>query len=132
MRDLVTGTLLSQKRIAAQAGVSQAIVSIWIRKRGWIRPAPRSGSRRFAAAARTAPLAETGSRRGRPYAPEIVAAARLLYLQTELPTVIIAARAKVTPVTIARWAKAGGWTRPRDMPEPDGRPARRRRSQRGF
>ncbi len=129
-RDLVTGTLLSQKRIAAQAGVSQATVSIWIRKRGWIRPAPRRGSRRFAAAARTAPLATTGNRRGRPYAPEIVAEARRLFVQTELPTIIIAARLRVTPVTVARWARLGGWTRPRDIPNPDGSPARRRRRSR--
>ena len=127
VRDLVTGTLLSQKRIAAQAGVSQPTVSNWIRKRGWTRPAPRPGSRRFAASVRTAPLAETGSRRGRPYAPEIVAAARRWYEQTELPTSLIAARVRVTPVTLARWARVGGWTRPRDMMLPDGSLPRRGR-----
>jgi transposase-like protein len=127
VRDLVTGTLLSQKRIAAQAGVSQPTVSIWIRKRGSVRPSPKPWSRRFAASARAAPLAATGSRRGRPYAPETVAAARGWYEQTELSTVIIATRVRVTPVTVARWAKAGGWTRPRDIPNSDGSPARRPR-----
>ncbi|MGA0595984.1 hypothetical protein [Enterovirga sp. CN4-39] len=129
-RDLATGTLLSQKRIAAQAGVSQATISNWIRKRGWTRPSPRPGRRRFAARARTAPLAETGSRRGKPYAPEIVAEARRLFVQTELPTLIIASRLWVTPVTVARWAREGGWTRPRDLPEPDGSRRRRRRRRR--
>jgi transposase len=126
VRDIVTATLLSQKRIAAQAGVSPPTVSSWIRKRGWTRPSPRPGSRRFAAASRAAPLAETGSRRGRPYAPETVTTARRLYEQTELPTLLIAARVRVSPVTVAKWAKQGGWTRPRDIPFPDGRPGRRR------
>jgi hypothetical protein len=126
-RDLATGSLLSQTRIAAQAGVTQATISIWIRKRGWTRPEPRPGSRRFAASVRTAPLAATGSRRGRPYAPEIAAEARLLFVQSELPTMVIAARLRVTPVTVARWARLGGWTRPHQNPLPDGTPARRRR-----
>ena len=91
---------------------------------------PRPGSRRFAATARTAPLAETGSRRGKPYAPEIVAEARRLFIQTELPTLIIASRLWVTPVTVARWAREGAWTRPRDLPEPDGSRSRRHRRRR--
>jgi hypothetical protein len=132
-RDLATGTLLPQRRIAAQAGVSQATISKWIAGRGWVRPPAmpgRSGRRRFAAGRRTAPIANTGDCRGRPYSPEIVAEAHRLYRQTELPTLIIAARVHVTRVTVARWAQARGWTRPRDMPEPDGRLPRRRRSRR--
>ena len=124
---LVTQTLLSQKRIAAQAGLSQATVSNWIRRRGWTRPEPDPGSHRFAAARRTAPTVRSGDRRGRSYGPDVVAEARRLYRQTELSTALIGARVRVSAVTVARWAKAEGWTRPRDLPEPHGRSRRRRR-----
>lgn len=126
-QQLVTQTLLSQKRIAARAGVSQATVSNWIERRGWTRPEPEPWSHRFAASRRTAPLADSGDRRGGRYAPDIVEQARQLYRQTELPTAIIAARVKVSAVTVARWAKEKGWTRPRDLPDVYGRPPRRRR-----
>ena len=125
-RDLATRTLLSQKRIAALAGVSQATVCNWIRLRVWKRPQAMPGSRRFAAARRTASTAQSGSRRGRPYAPEIVAQVRELYQTTALPTPLIAARCKVTAVTAARWAREKGWTRSRDLPGPDGQLPRRR------
>ena len=36
---LLTTTLLSQKAIARQVGVCQAQISVWMRKRGWARPA---------------------------------------------------------------------------------------------
>ncbi len=119
-RDLVTGTLLSQKRIAARAGVSQASISKWIRRRGWTRPADKPGSRRVAASRRTAPTAESGSRRGRPYGPATVAEARRLYTETELSTDMVAARVRVSPVTIALWARTNGWTRPRELLDPHG------------
>lgn len=125
-RHLAITTLLPQARIAARAGVSQATVSNWITRRGWIRPKAKPTSHRFAASRRTAPVAATGDRRGRGYDPQIVAAARELYQQTELSTVIIGARVKVSAVTVARWAKLRGWTRPRDLPDPHGRPPRRR------
>lgn len=129
-RQLVITTLLPQARIAARAGVSQATVSNWIRRRGWTRPTAKPTSHRFAASRRTAPTATTGNRRGRGYDPQVVAAARELYEQTELPTVIIAARAKVSAVTLARWARRKGWTRPRDQLDPHGRLPRRRRGSR--
>ncbi len=125
-RDLATGTLLSQARIAARAGVSQATVSNWITRRGWVRPRAKPASHRFAASRRTAPIATTGDRRGRAYDPQVVAAARELYQQTELSTALIAARVKVSAVTMARWAKRKGWTRPRDQLDPHGRLPRRR------
>lgn len=125
-RQLAITTLLPQARIAARAGVSQATVSNWITRRGWIRPKAKPTSHRFAASRRTAPVAATGDRRGRGYDPQVVAAARELYQQTELSTVIIGARVKVSAVTVARWAKLKGWTRPRDLPDPHGRPPRRR------
>lgn len=131
-RQLAITTLLPQARIAARAGVSQATVSNWITRRGWIRPKAKPTSHRFAASRRTAPVAATGDRRGRGYDPQIVAAARELYQQTELSTVIIGARVKVSAVTVARWAKLKGWMRPRDLPDPHGRPPRRRgRTRRG-
>lgn len=127
-RDLATRTLLPQARIAARAHVSQATVSNWIARRGWIRPAAEPGSRRFAASRRTAPTAESGDRRGRAYGPDTVAEARRLWEQTLLPSSIIAARVKVSAVTVARWARVKGWrTRPRDLPDAYGRPPRRRR-----
>ena len=126
-RDLVTGTLLSQARIAVRAGVSQATVSNWIARRGWVRPAAEPGSRRFAASRRTAPTAASGDRRGRAYGPDTVAEAMRLWQQTLLPSANIAARVKVSAVTVARWANARGWTRPRDLPDAHGRYRRRRR-----
>lgn len=123
----MTGTLLPQARIAERAGVSQATISMWIRRRGWTRPPARPESHRFAASRRMAPTAESGDRRGRRYDEGIVAEARLLYQQTELPTAIIAARLRVSAVTVARWAKGQGWLRPRHLSDPHGRPPRRRR-----
>ncbi len=127
VRSLVVGTRLSQARIAAIAGISQSTVCSWIRRRGWTRPPAEESTRPHAAARRTAPLATSGSRRGRPYHPEIVALARALYEGGDLPTSLIAARAEVSAVTVALWARAGGWTRPRELPDPQGRPPRRRR-----
>lgn len=124
---LVTTSLLPQARIAAQAGVSQATISNWIRRRGWTRPVAKPWSHRFAAARRTAPTVERGDRRGRAYGEATVTEAERLYRQTELPTAIIAARVRVSAVTIARWAKEKGWIRPRDLPDAHGRPVRRRR-----
>ena len=129
-RQLVITTLLPQARIAARAGVTQATVSNWIRRRGWTRPKAKPTSHRFAASRRTAPTVASGDRRGRGYDPQVVAAARELYEQTQLSTVIIAARVKVSAVTVARWAKLKGWTRPRDQPDPHGRLPRRRRGTR--
>ncbi len=123
---LVTGTLLSQASIAAQAGVSVATVSRWTSKRGWTRPPAKPWSHRFAASRRTAPVATSGDRRGRCYAPQVVAAARELYEQTALSTALIAARVKVSAVTVERWARVKGWTRPRDLPDPSGRRGRPR------
>ncbi|WP_375458465.1 hypothetical protein [uncultured Enterovirga sp.] len=126
-RDLATGSLMSQAQIAAQAGVSQATVSNWIARRGWVRPEPKPGSRRFAASRRTAPTVTSGDRRGRAYSPDTVAAARRLWEQTLLPSALIAARLRVTAVTVALWARRKGWTRPRDLPDAHGRyPGRRR------
>ncbi|NNM73293.1 hypothetical protein [Enterovirga aerilata] len=112
-RDLVTGTLLSQKAIARQVGVSQAQISVWIRRRGWERPAVPSHSRRFAASKRRGVLAGAGDRRGRPYAPEIRKEARALYELTRLGTALIGARLGVHPGTVARWAREDAWERPR-------------------
>lgn len=124
-RRLVTGTTLNQARIAAQLGVSQDTVSRWTRAGGWQRPGAYAV--RLAARRRTAPTARTGNLRNAPYAPEVVAAARELYEQTVLPTANIAARVKVSAVTVGLWARRNGWTRPRDMPDADGPVPRRRR-----
>jgi hypothetical protein len=110
-RDLVTGSTLPLRRIAAQAGVSQSTVSEWMTARGWKRPAEVARGRRL------------GRRR---YGPEVVAAAGELYRTTELPTILIAARVGATRERVATWARAGGWTRPRALPFPDGRVRRRR------
>jgi hypothetical protein len=59
--------------------------------------------------------------RREPYGPAVVAAARALFVMTELPTRIIAARVGAPPERVAFWAKRDGWTRPRDMPDPHGR-----------
>jgi uncharacterized protein YjcR len=108
-RDLVTGSTLPLRRIAAQAGISKATLCRWIVERGWTRhPAVRKPGRR------------------EPYGPAVVAAAHELYRQTELSTRIIAARVKTTPERVAFWAKRDGWMRPRDMPDPQGRFPRRR------
>lgn len=105
-------------------------MSNWIRRRGWTRPKAKPTSHRFAASRRTAPTVASGDRRGRGYDPQVVATARELYQQTELSTVIIGARVKVSAVTVARWAKLKGWTRPRDLPDPHGRFPRLRRGTR--
>lgn len=113
VRDLVTGTLLSQKKIATTVGVSQERVSAWTRRRGWLRPSPLRGSKRCAASARTGPLATAGDRRGRPYAAATRREARSLWELTLLSIALIGARLGAHPVTVARWAKEGGWERPR-------------------
>lgn len=97
-RDLVTGSVLPLRQIAARAGVSQSTVSGWSVRHGWTRPA----------------AVATGRRLDRPpYGPAVVAAARELYETTTLSTRMIAARAKATRERVARWARTGGWTRPR-------------------
>lgn len=108
-RDLVTRSNLPLGRIAARAGVSRATVYRWMARRGWTRPVAR-GRRRYRP----------------PYGPAVMAAARALYEQTELSTRMIASRAKTTPERVAYWARTGGWTRPREMPDPHGRVRRRR------
>lgn len=110
---LVTQSLLSQEKIAAQAGVSQQTVSDWMRQRGWTRPPVPPGSHRFAAAKRCGPLAETGNRRGRPYARESRRKARTLWELTRLSTALIAARCGVSRETVSLWARKEGWDRPR-------------------
>lgn len=110
---LVTQSLLSQEKIAAQAGISQQTVSDWMRKRGWTRPPVPPGSPRFAAGKRCGPLAETGNRRGRPYAPESRREARALWELTRLSTTLIAARCGVSRDAVARWARKEGWDGPR-------------------
>lgn len=112
-RNLLTTTLLSQKAIARQVGICQAQISVWMRERGWERPAVRPSSRRFAAARRVGPLAETGDRRGRPYALQVRREARVLWELTRLPTALIGARLGVHPGTVARWSRAEAWERPR-------------------
>ncbi len=112
-RDLVTSTLLSQKAIARQVGVSQAQISVWIRKYGWERPPVPSYSKRFAAAGRKGVLATEGDRRGRPYAPHVRRDARNLWELTRLGTTMIGSRLGVHPGTVARWAKEDAWERPR-------------------
>ncbi|MDB5511841.1 MAG: hypothetical protein JWR08_1324, partial [Enterovirga sp.] len=115
-RDLAATTLLSQARIAAQVGVSQAQISVWIRKHGWVRPPVPAWSKRFAASRRTGTLASGGDRRGRPYAPQLRRDARALWELTRLPTTSVAARLGVGPGSVARWARQEGWIRPRGRP----------------
>lgn len=110
-RTLVTASKLPAHRIAAQAGISRATLYRWMRRPGWERPpAVRARARPYRA----------------PYPPEIVARAGELYRTTRLSTRFIAARVKATAERVRHWAKAGGWTRPRDLPDPDGRVRRRR------
>lgn len=95
------------------------------------RPPVRRGEPAYPAACRSAALAANaadGRQRGRGYGPEVVAAARRLYRASELPTESIGRRLGVAGSTVARWARQENWTRPRDMPGPDGRPPCRRRS----
>lgn len=112
VRDLVTGTLLSQAAISRRTGVSQERISAWMRQRGWTRPEPQS-ARRFAASRRTGVLAAEGDRRGRPYAPAVRSEARMLWQETLLPTALIGERLGVHAGTVARWAKAEAWVRPK-------------------
>jgi DNA-binding transcriptional regulator YdaS (Cro superfamily) len=112
-RVLLTTTLLSQKAIAKQIGVSQWWVGQIMRRRGWERPAVPSYSRRFAAGRRVGVLATQGDRRGRPYAPELRKEARFLWEFTLLPTSLIGARLGVGPSTISLWSLKEGWERPK-------------------
>lgn len=126
---LLTETLMSQAAIAKRLGVSSAWVCRQLHRKGLTRPPVPRGNRRFSAFVRTAPVATSGDRRGRPYAPETVAAARELYQASGFSTRLIAARVGVSTVTITRWARKEGWVRPRDLPEAYGcRPRRRRRT----
>ena len=111
-RRLVTTSLQSQKQIARQVGVSQAQISVWIRERGWERPAAPPRSKRFAASARTGALATSGDRRGRPYDQQVRREARVLWELTRLSTALIGARLGAHPGTIARWAREESWERP--------------------
>jgi transposase len=127
-RDLVTGSILPIRRVAAQVGVSPSTVLGWAARRGWERPPAKSRSRREAAERRAAAMADaTGGRSRRAYPPEVVARAGELYRTTELSTRMIAARVKTTRERVAFWARSGGWTRPRDQEDPYGRVPRRRR-----
>ena len=100
-RDLVTGSTLPLGRIAARVGVSRLTLYRWMARLGWVRP--------------VAP----GRRRYRPpYGPDVVAAVRALYETTALSTKRIAARTKTTPGRVGHWARTGGWTRLRDLPDP--------------
>ena len=127
-RDLVTGSILPIRRIAAQVGVSPATVLGWAARRGWTRPLPKPRSRRAAALRRAETIAlATGGRSRRAYPPEIVARAGELYRTTAIPTRLIAARVGATRERVAFWARSGGWTRPRDDPDPYGRVRTRRR-----
>ena len=114
-RDLVLRSTLPAARIAARAGISRATLYRWMKRPGWTRHAVPAGSRPYRA----------------PYGPEVVAKARDLYCMTELPTSIIAARVKTTRERVRYWARTGGWTRPRDLPLPDGRVRTRRSRRRG-
>ena len=130
-RDLVTGSILPIRRIAAQAGVSPSTVLDWTARHGWTRPPPKPRSRRAAAERRAAAIsAATGGRSRRAYPPGVVAAAGEFYRTTEFPTTYIAARVGATRERVAFWARIGGWTRPRDQEDPHGRGRRRRR--RGY
>ena len=111
-RALLTGTLLSQKNIARQIGVSQWWVGDLLRRRGWERPAVPARSKRFAASKRTGVLAAEGDRRGRPYAREVRREACNLYELTRIGTALIGARLGVHPGTVARWAREERWDRP--------------------
>ena len=108
-RDLLARSTLPIRRIAGEAGISRATLYRWLARPGWTRHA----------AAKTRPHHP-------PYGPEIMAAARELYLTTMLPTAFIAARVKATTERVRHWARSGGWTRPRHLPEADGRVRRRR------
>lgn len=124
---LLTQTLLSQAAIAARLGVGATWVFRLLRRTGWTRPAVPRGSRRFSAFVRTAPVATNGDRRGRPYAPETVAAARELYEAAGFSTRFVAVRVGVSEATLQRWAREKGWRRPRELGEAAGRrPGRRR------
>lgn len=112
VRDLATGSLLSQAAIAARVGISQERVSAWIRRHGWVRPRVPRGSKRFAAASRTGERAAAGDRRGRPYAPDVRREARFLWEETRLSTALIGARVGAHPGTVARWSREEGWERP--------------------
>jgi uncharacterized protein YjcR len=112
-RDLLTGTLLSQKAIARQVGISQGQLSVWIRTRGWERPPVPARSKRFAASKRTGVLAAEGDRRGRPYALQVRREARAMWELTRIGTALIGARLGVHPGTVARWARQDAWERPR-------------------
>ena len=139
VRDLVTGSDWSMRRIAATVGISYTTVRGWTTRRGWRRPSARRGSRRDAAERRAATIAAASDGTSRQaYPPAVGAAARELYCGTELPTRFVAARAGATRERVATWARTRGWTRPRDMPGPydfdaEGRvrPLRRRRRRRG-
>ena len=95
-RDLVTGTILPLRRIAARAGVSHSTVCAWSVRHGWARPKAVAAGRRLDRA---------------PYGPAVLASARELYQTTTLSTRMIAARAKTTRERVAYWARANGWTR---------------------
>ena len=109
---LLTRTLLSQKAIADRMAVSQAWLGRIMRRRGWVRPEVPSWSKRWAAAKRTAVLRQEGDRRGRPYAPAVRREARILWEDSRLPTLLIAARLGVDASTIADWSRREAWTRP--------------------
>ena len=110
---LLKQTLLSQAAIAKRLAVSQWWVGRLLRRRGWERPAAPPRSKRFAAAARTGPLATEGDRRGRPYAPQVRREARAMWELTRWSTTWIGFKVGTHPVTVARWACEGVWERPR-------------------
>lgn len=111
-RALLTGTLLSQKAIARQIGVSQWWVGQLLRRKGWERPPVPPRSKRFAASRRTGTLTD-GDRRGRPYAREVRRDARNLWEHTLLSTRMIGLRVGCSLNTVARWAREEAWERPR-------------------
>jgi uncharacterized protein YjcR len=112
-RELMEGTPLPFKVIAAALGIGTTTLHRWWKRHDWQRPArPAPGSGPESGPGWRAAPARSRSRRGRPIYADGVEAVRILVTGSLLPQKEIARRTGVSQERVSYWMRKRGWTRP--------------------